>query len=272
MNAQAIRTLQQVLAAGGRYGGPVSGSRDAATDAAVHAVIAARSSELSGDPQSWSARRRAIACLQLACKDRGIPAGPADGLWGPQTESGYEELVVFLATGGRPAPWRDRRPSAANPNGWPMDTEAALRAFYGPPTDAGLVSVPCPWRLVIAWNQRQSTGTIRVHPKVADSLRRVLGRVHAHYGDERIRALRLHLYGGSYNNRPMRGGTRLSTHAWGIAIDWDPERNRLKWGRDRAGLAAPEYDAWWEAWEDEGWVSLGRHRNFDWMHVQAARL
>ena len=70
----------------------------------------------------------------------------------------------------------------------------------------------------------------------------------------------------------MRGGTRLSTHAWGIAIDWDPERNQLKWGRDRAAFADAAYEPWWQAWESEGWVSLGRERNFDWMHVQAARL
>ena len=25
-------------------------------------------------------------------------------------------------------------------------------------------------------------------------------------------------------------------------------------------------------WEEEGWISLGRARDFDWMHVQAARL
>jgi hypothetical protein len=55
-------------------------------------------------------------------------------------------------------------------------------------------------------------------------------------------------------------------------MDWDPERNQLKWGRDRASLDASVYDFWWRTWEAEGWVSLGRSRNFDWMHVQAARL
>jgi len=272
MNVRTIKTLQQVLTADGRYAGPMNGVRDAATEAAVAAVIGARKAELTEDPGSWSPKRRAIACLQLACKDRGIPAGPADGLWGPQTDAGVEGLIVFLDTGAPPVAWRDRVPSSANPNGWPMDTEADLRAFYGPPTDAGLVAVPCPWRLAIAWDLSKSTGSIRVHPKVADSLRRVLDRVYAHYGEQRIRELRLHLYGGSYNNRPMRGGTRLSTHAWGIAIDWDPERNRLNWNHERAGFARPEYDAWWQAWEDEGWVGLGRHKNFDWMHVQAARV
>ena len=33
-----------------------------------------------------------------------------------------------------------------------------------------------------------------------------------------------------------------------------------------------DYDKWWEFWEEEGAVSLGRARDFDWMHVQFARL
>jgi hypothetical protein len=70
----------------------------------------------------------------------------------------------------------------------------------------------------------------------------------------------------------MRGGTKWSTHSWGIAIDYDPERNRLNWGRDKASFAKPEYGDWWKIWEKEGWVSLGRTRNFDWMHIQAAKL
>ncbi|MCH7410937.1 hypothetical protein MM239_16125 [Belliella sp. DSM 111904] len=61
-------------------------------------------------------------------------------------------------------------------------------------------------------------------------------------------------------------------HSWGIAIDFDPSNNQLKWGRDMATFAGPEYHAWWDIWESEGWVSLGRLRNFDWMHVQAASL
>jgi hypothetical protein len=70
----------------------------------------------------------------------------------------------------------------------------------------------------------------------------------------------------------MRGSSRMSTHAWAIAIDWDPDNNQLQWGRDRATLARPEYRDWWEIWEREGWLSLGRVKNYDWMHIQAAKL
>jgi hypothetical protein len=80
------------------------------------------------------------------------------------------------------------------------------------------------------------------------------------------------LFGGCLNVRRMRGGSAWSMHSWGIAFDFDPDRNQLRWGRDRAAFAKPEYNKWFELWEEEGAVSLGRVRNFDWMHVQFARL
>jgi hypothetical protein len=61
-------------------------------------------------------------------------------------------------------------------------------------------------------------------------------------------------------------------HIWGIAMDYDPNRNKLRWNSDKAVFAREEYRRWWEFWEEEEWVSLGRSRNFDWMHVQAARI
>jgi hypothetical protein len=69
----------------------------------------------------------------------------------------------------------------------------------------------------------------------------------------------------------MRGGNAWSMHSWGIAFDFDPDRNQLKWGRDKAAFGRPEYGKWFELWE-EGAISLGRARNFDWMQTQFATL
>jgi hypothetical protein len=124
----------------------------------------------------------------------------------------------------------------------------------------------------IAWNLRQKVNSTLCHEQVADSAARVFNRVLDHYGEVKIVDLHLDLFGGCYNKRPIRGGSRWSLHSWGIAFDFDPSRNRLRWGRDRAAFAKPEYKAWWQIWEEEGWLSLGRERNFDWMHVQTAKL
>ncbi|HEU0223340.1 MAG TPA: hypothetical protein VFR34_14165, partial [Paracoccaceae bacterium] len=110
------------------------------------------------------------------------------------------------------------------------------------------------------------------HERAADSLARILARVAATYAPAEIERLGLDMLSGDYQARRMRGGTRTSMHAWGIAIDFDGCNNRLTWGRDQASFARDAYLPWWQIWEEEGWVSLGRHRNFEWAHVQAARL
>jgi len=55
-------------------------------------------------------------------------------------------------------------------------------------------------------------------------------------------------------------------------FDFDPDRNQLKWGQDKAAFARPEYEKWFELWEEERAISPGRSRNFDWMHTQFAAL
>ncbi len=222
---------------------------------------------------SLSRRRKLTACLQILATDSKLDPGPIDGFWGPQTAQACTELLHLTQHGSPPPPWRDT-PSAAppNPNAWPKDDLAALKAYYGNPGSSQLVTLDLPYTHRLSWDLNTHVNRLSCHSKVADSLTRVLTKVLAHYGHEQLRELRLDRYGGCYNKRRMRGGSRWSTHAWGIALDYDPERNQLKWSRERAAFAGPQYDAWWSCWEAEGWVSLGRNRNFDWMHVQAARL
>jgi hypothetical protein len=111
-----------------------------------------------------------------------------------------------------------------------------------------------------------------VHTKVAASAERVLQAVASIYSPAERKTIGIDLFGGSLNVRKMRGGSAYSMHSWGIAIDFDPERNQLNWGRDKARLAQADAVPFWSEWEKEGWLSLGRARNFDWMHIQAARL
>ncbi|MCG6907601.1 MAG: hypothetical protein LJE63_13390 [Desulfobacteraceae bacterium] len=271
MKATAVRLVQQALVAEGLSPGKIDGRLGPKTYDAVAAALAKRSAELPAGWREWSNRRRCVAMLQLLCKAQEIAVGRIDGLWGPQTEYAYDMLAYHHEHGRLPPPFRDETPLDVNPNGWPRQTEAELIRYYGEiGKNQTMLTLPYPHRL--AWDLRKTVKKFSCHEKVHDSALRVLQRVLSHYGPERITELRLDRWAGCLNERKMRGGNRWSLHAWGIAIDYDSEFNGYNWGRDRATLAQPEYDPWWRFWEEEGWVSLGRTRNFDWMHVQAAKL
>ena len=95
----------------------------------------------------------------------------------------------------------------------------------------------------------------------------------AEYGVEKLHELGIDRFGGCLNVRLKRGSAHSwSIHSWGVAVDLDPDRNQLRWSGTRASFARPEYDAFWKIVEGEGWTSLGRTRDYDWMHFQAARL
>ncbi len=270
----AIRLVQRHLKASGHEPGAVDGDLGPNTEAALDRLLADRMEDLKPGAadaiRNGSRKRKLTAAIQLLAHDADIDAGPVDGLWGPQTDYGFDALQHVEEYDKPPRNWRD--PSEIpNPNGWPVEQEEALMDVYGEPGEnQTMIELPYPHRL--AWDQRQIVTRTQCHERVADSVVRVLENVHEHYGMDRIRELRLDLYGGCFNKRRKRGGSAWSTHAWGIALDYDPEHNRLQWGRDRAAFARPEYDAWWAFWEEEGWISLGRAKNFDWMHVQAARV
>lgn len=154
---------------------------------------------------------------------------------------------------------------------WPNQDEESIIEYFGHPGHH-LMRVTVPYPLIIAWDTSKQVNSFICHEKVSASIKRVLRGVSLHYSLPRVRELGLDIWGGCYNLRRMTGGKRLSLHSWGIAIDWDPENNQYNQTSVTATLAQPEYEKWWEIWEDEGWVSLGRERDLDWMHVQAARL
>ncbi len=241
-------------------------------DLALTLLLERRHVELPSTWRAWDDKRKSVALIQLVAKSCKVDPGTIDGLWGQLTQYAFDSLVHLRDTGEPLSDWRDDEPIDVNPRGWPNQSEAGLTAHYGRSCQVKQVSVRCPWKLRLAWDQGAILDSIRCHEKVAESLATVLDAVHRHYGEAEIKRLRLDQFGGCYNCRQMRGSSRMSTHAWAIAIDWDPDNNQLQWGRDRATLARPEYRDWWAIWEREGWLSLGRVKNYDWMHIQAAKL
>lgn len=76
---------------------------------------------------------------------------------------------------------------------------------------------------------------------------------------------RLDQHGGGFNFRKVTGGTKLSLHSYGIAIDWDPAHNPRQ---KPLTFSLPQW--WYDLWTRHGW-SDGRHFNTpDPMHVQFA--
>lgn len=205
-----------------------------------------------------------VRWLQSEMRDMGVYSGHIDGDAGPITAAAARAIL-------------DRAPMAPPASPQPVTVyprQADMVAFYGPAgasaCTAGKVKLPFPF--VIAWDKNQRVSTFSCHARLEAPMSAIFAEAAKHYGEDRFRALKLDLFGGCYNFRPMRGGTSLSTHAWGAAVDLDPERNQLTWGDDRAAFAAPDYEAFWRIVEAHGAVSLGRTRNRDWMHFQFARL
>lgn len=269
MQRSDIRLLQGQLQKAGLYAGDIDGLTGPDTDGAVRKALLKRTGKLPLDWKGWEGKRQMVALVQLACHERGIDAGKIDGWYGPTTEFAADRLRVLIQKGELPRPFVDLRPIVANPHRFPNQRD--MGGFYGKPCEVPTVVVTCPWTLVLDWDLSSKTNKITIHRTLAASLGEILEGALAHYGLDGIKQLGLDRYGGSYVCRNMRGGSSWSTHAWAVAIDWYPSRNKLAWRSDRASLAHPDLDAWWELWENEGWLSLGRTEDRDWMHVQAAR-
>ena len=152
---------------------------------------------------------------------------------------------------------------------WPAQKDVAR--YYGE-VGKHQTEIKLPYPMWLAWDLRKKVSKFAIHERVHDSALRAFNKILSHYGLEGIDKWNLDVWGGCLNVRKMRGGTQYSMHSWGIAIDFDPENNQLRWGRDRAMLAKEECKEFWRIWASEGWVGLGPARNYDWMHVQAARI
>ena len=264
MTKSAIKLIQNQLNIMGFDAGPEDGILGARTNDALNQV--------DWLPQGWSKNRKAVAFIQKLAQEKEIETGEIDGYWGPQTEFAFESLLQIIREDKEPDVWRPEDIVDQNPNDWPRQSpESNLIQHYGNVGEYQTkINLPYPHKL--SWKTDQIINRFQCHEKVHDSLHHVLSRVLDSYGIEEIQRLRLDLWGGCLNVRKKRGGVSYSMHSWGIAIDYDPIRNKLKWGRGRAAFAKPEYESWWRLWEEEGWVSLGRTRNFDWMHIQASKI
>lgn len=151
-----------------------------------------------------------------------------------------------------------------------MISTKELKKVYGKPNQEGsyLVTIKLPYPMRLAWDKRTKVTRMRCHEKVADELSAIFNDILKHYGDQEIKRLGIDLFGGCFNYRKMRGGSDWSRHSWGVAVDLDPSRNKLRESGRTARFARPEYKAMIDIFYKHGFESLGREKDYDWMHFQ----
>jgi hypothetical protein len=151
-----------------------------------------------------------------------------------------------------------------------MITTRQAIAKYGKPNQQGsyLTTIKLPYPMRLAWDTKTKVTKMRCHKLVAEDFIGVFNDLLEHYGYDKIVELGIDLFGGCFNFRAMRGGSDYSRHSWGIAIDLDPERNKLKETSNTARFARPEYKPMIDIFYRHGFISLGREKNYDWMHFE----
>ncbi len=111
----------------------------------------------------------------------------------------------------------------------------------------------------LAWGNPAPLATkIRCHKVVAPTMVQVFSAVERAGLKSAVRT-----YGGCYNYRPKRTGSRPSTHSWGIALDLNPGTNAM-------GTAGDMDPRLVELFREHGfkWGGDWTGRNKDPMHFQ----
>lgn len=183
----------------------------------------------------------------------------------PSTE---EPDPGFLAAQEKIAKQKEEARKKAEVN--TAERQKAVVETYGEPGDTSKhATVAVPDGFNLQYEGKKVFNIKGVHQDVADGLHTALTEIKDEYGSDKIKRLGINVYAGVYNKRPKRGGTTFSLHSWGIAIDLLPNLNKLNQRAPDANFSRKEYERMVEIFENNGWYSLGKSQNYDWMHFQA---
>ena len=85
-----------------------------------------------------------------------------------------------------------------------------------------LTRVAIPFPLELGWDRSKTISGFRCHRRMSEVFAEVFARLL-----ERGLRDKVQTFGGCFMFRPQRGGSKLSTHCWGIAVDLNPETNQM---------------------------------------------
>ena len=186
----------------------------------------------------------------------------------PSTE---EPDPAFLAAQEKIAKQKKKRATEAKKLLDATKRQQAVVSRYGQPGDRGnfaTIDVEATG-MPLTYDGKPQKLIKGVHRDVAQNLINAFKQIVARYGEARIKELKMNLYSGLYNKRVKRGGTTYSMHSWGIAIDLYYGKNKLRTPAPEAAFSQAEYKDMVDIFESNGWFSLGRAMNYDYMHFQA---
>lgn len=199
-----------------------------------------------------------------------------DGYYGPNTE-------VLLRKARGIAVYKSSKESVIiNKNGIPFplhaegkkkndkypihDTRKCTRYFGKPGTNH--VRMIFPFKMYYGGKLVKST---YVNKKALESFEEWLEGILDYYGQDGLDRGYMSEYGGVYNNRPVRGGRKKSTHAYACAGDFGASKNRLHWGKGKALFSNSYYYKYFEIMYKAGLSNLGMERGYDWMHTNCIK-
>ena len=165
--------------------------------------------------------------------------------------------------------------AACKAAGFPHQDTASLNEFYGDPRgrngnaspkwySANMVKWVPPYQIYYSDGKKTPFKFLMVHQKCLQTFQTAYTDVLKHIGQEQISKLRLDISGGAFCYRLERGGSSLSVHSWGCAIDMDPAHNPFphKW---KQGGIDPTFC---QIMESHGFWWRGENNDIDPMHFQ----
>ena len=163
---------------------------------------------------------------------------------------------------------------------WPHEDVASLNKFYGDPRgangepsaaweSANLVRWTPPYPMYYSDGKHTPLLHFRVHKKTLSTFDAAFKEALSVLGHDYIVEHHLDICGGTYCYRLERGGSRLSVHSWGCAVDLDPAHNPFphQWVEGK-GMLDKKFA---EILMKHGFDWRGANRDIDAMHFQTAR-